>query len=81
MALRERAGVTGSIPRRIDPRNEPWPDLRVPRPRPDRHREPPAGPPDVRLAADVPKSSLDDARSVTAPLFAAAGVDLADLSR
>jgi len=74
LAVGDAAFVTGSMPLRLDPMNEPEPDVLILRPRADRYRAALPGPGDVLLVVEVAKSSLDYDRAVKAPLYAAAGV-------
>ena len=74
LAVGDAAFVTGSMPLRLDPMNEPEPDVLILRPRADRYRTALPGPGDVLLVVEVANSSLDYDRAVKAPLYAAAGV-------
>ena len=75
MAFGGRAIVSVQNPLRLDPLNEPQPDVVILRPREDFYqRGPLPGPADVLLVVEVADSSLRYDRAVKLPLYARAGI-------
>jgi Uma2 family endonuclease len=79
-----RALVWPQGPLRLDPFNEPQPDLAILRRRPDFYAGKMPGPEDVLLLVEVADSSLRFDRTVKLPLYARAGIAelwIVDVSR
>ena len=69
-----RAVITVQNPIRLDPHNEPQPDLALLRPRPDFYRSALPTPADVLLVIEVADTTLAADRDVKMPLYAHAGI-------